>query len=493
MPAAQRKNIILPVRNAVDVEIARDQCNAEARENFWKFRQRVHPDLLQAAWQADVAEHLQQFYEDYCNNRKPKLLLQAPPQHGKTYQIEDFIAWFAGKEPDSKTIFASYSDELGIRVNLAMQRMLTSPRYREVFKNTRIAGQNTVTLSGRYQRNSSMLEFVGYKGSFRNTTIMGQINGQGLDLGVIDDPIKGRAEANSKVTRDKAWGFLMDDFFGRFSEKAGILMIQTRWHVDDPTGRWLQTFPETKVCRYPAIATEDETFRNKGEALFPQLKSIEFLNERKKGMTNASFEAQYQQSPFVQGGGMFPIEKIGVLSQMLVTEVKKSVCYIDKAGTEDGGAYTAIVLMHFLKDGRTVVEDVRRGQWSALTREQRIMQTVTSYKAKYSNVKIYVEQEPGSGGKESAENTVRMLRGFRVEADKPTGDKVIRADPYAAQVQGGNVLICAAPWNVDYLDELETFPNGKYLDQVDASSGAFMKLSLGYIYDSSQAWLGDLH
>ena len=94
-----------------------------------------------------------------------------------------------------------------------------------------------------------------------------------------------------------------------------------------------------------------------------------------------------------------------------------------------------------------------------------------------------VEQEPGSGGKESAEATVRMLAGYKCEADKVTDAKHIRADPYAAQVQAGNVSILSAPWNKDFLNEHETFPNGAYVDVVDAAAGAFAKLTLGSTYN----------
>ena len=86
-------------------------------------------------------------------------------------------------------------------------------------------------------------------GSFRATTVMGQINGMGLDLGVIDDPIKGRAEAQSEVTREKTWNWLTDDVLSRFSEHAGLIMIMTRWHVDDPAGRLIEHFRSRSVSR----------------------------------------------------------------------------------------------------------------------------------------------------------------------------------------------------------------------------------------------------
>ena len=74
--------------------------------------------------------------------------------------------------------------------------------------------------------------------------------------------------------------------------------------------RLIERFPDAKIFRYPAIAEEDEKNRSKGEALFPEHKSLSFLLERKKAMTQASWESEYQQNPIVVGGGIFPIEKI---------------------------------------------------------------------------------------------------------------------------------------------------------------------------------------
>jgi hypothetical protein len=243
-------------------------------------------------------------------------------------QVTDFIAWIAGKEPDLKTIFASYSDELGADVNKALQRIMTSECYVSIF------GVRLSKSGSRWVRNSNTLEYPYHGGSFYNTTVGGQITGKGLDLGVVDDPVKGRAEATSKTVRDKLWQWLTDDFLTRFSDSAGLLMIMTRWHLDDPIGRLIEHFTDAKIFRYAAIAEEDERNRSKGEALFPQHKSLSFLLERKKAMTQASWESEYQQNPIVVGGGIFPIEKLMTMPLLDRTDILKSVRYWDKAGTE---------------------------------------------------------------------------------------------------------------------------------------------------------------
>ena len=98
------------------------------------------------------------------------------------------------------------------------------------------------------------------------------------------------------------------------------------------------------------------------------------------------------------------------------------------------------------------------------------------------NYEVGVEMEPGSGGKENAENTLRNLAGFSCYADRVTGSKEARANPFAAQVQNSNVFFVAGPWRDALLDEMETFPSGLYRDQIDTCSGAFNRLALGSQY-----------
>ena len=164
-------------------------------------------------------------------------------------------------------------------------------------------------------------------------------------------------------------------------------------------------------------------------------------------------------------------------------EISAVVRYWDKAGTEGGGKYSAGVLMIRTRDNRYVIADVERGQWAAGEREQVIKQKAHADRTQFgAAVETWVEQEPGSGGKESAENTIRNLAGFNVRAERPTGDKLTRANPLAAQTQppAQNVWILAAPWNEAFLREAHNF-DGVHgvMDQIDAASGAFNKLALG--------------
>lgn len=178
----------------------------------------------------------------------------------------------------------------------------------------------------------------------------------------------------------------------------------------------------------------------------------------------------------------------------IVPRIADRVRYWDKASVPNSGCYTAGVLMARTSDGIYWIEDVVRGQWSVHVRNNIMLETAREDARKYDNqVLIFAEQEPGSGGKESMQQTIRMMAGFPVRRDLPSrgkrerivaGDKfpgeakIVRAQPFAAQAEGGNVRIKAGAYVGDLLDELTAFPESKYVDQVDASSACLNKLAL---------------
>ena len=150
------------------------------------------------------------------------------------------------------------------------------------------------------------------------------------------------------------------------------------------------------------------------------------------------------------------------------------VRYWDKAATENGGCETAGVKMTKTKDGRYYVEDVKHGRWSTFEREHIIRQTAEQ---DGKEVQIIIEQEPGSAGIDSARYTIQNLAGFKVKSERATGSKVERAEPFASQVEAGNVYLVTGEWNKAYINQHHNFPKTKLKDMVDASSGAFNWLS----------------
>lgn len=166
------------------------------------------------------------------------------------------------------------------------------------------------------------------------------------------------------------------------------------------------------------------------------------------------------------------------------TEGVKWVRYWDKAATDaveekayiNRTPFTAGVLVGRTRNGTFYVADVRREQYSPGKREELIQQTAYDDEEDLGNVTIWIEQEPGSGGKESAQLSSRKLAGFVVRTERVTGDKLGRAMPSSAQVEAGNVFLLEGDWNKAFIDECHAFPLGRIKDQVDAFGGAMNKL-----------------
>jgi predicted phage terminase large subunit-like protein len=196
---------------------------------------------------------------------------------------------------------------------------------------------------------------------------------------------------------------------------------------------------------------------------------------RRQRLNPYGFSALYQGRPTPRTGSTYDVTKIRIVEKPRARIVRE-VRYWDKAGTQDGGKRTAGVKMAILSDKSFLFLHVVKGQWAAGPREKNIKDTAETDGKK---VTIIVEQEPGSGGKESAEATVRNLIGYTVKIDKVTGSKELRADPLATQIDGNNVEMIRGDWNQGLKDELRAFPRGAFKDQADASAGAFNELAAG--------------
>lgn len=452
-----------------EIDLIEQYWQAKAREDFWAFRQYMHPKMKIGWWQREISQELTNFYYEFTAGKRPILLIQAPPQHGKSYQIIDFIAWMSGKNPDVKTIYASFSERLGVRANLALQRMYDSAKYKGVFPDTRISERNSVTISGQKLRNREILEYLDYEGYFRNTTVRGSITGEGLDLGILDDPIKGREEASSINTRDKTWDWLTDDFMSRFSEYAGLLGIMTRWHIDDPFGRIITNMGDkATVRRYPAIAEKDEKHRKQGEALFPEHKSLEFLMERKEAMFSANWEALYQQNPVIVGGGMIKTEWFGEYS--VLPKLKFSVVIGDTAQKiKERNDFSVFEHWGLGEDGYLYLIDLIRGKWEADELKKRAIAFWIKCK-QHGNCRYMGIEDKSSGTgliqQIRKESKIRIpVKAIERNTDKYT--RFMDAQPY---IESGYVkLPREAVWLNDFLAECERLtPDFKgFDDQID--------------------------
>lgn len=465
------------MKNFSDADLLEQLAIYESREDFWAYRQFINGSKLKEGWwQKEVARVLHNFYEEFVAGKRPIYIIQAPPQHGKSVQIVEFLSWLVGHNPDLKMIYASFSERLGIRANLRLQRIFDSPIYQKIFPETKINSKSAVTISAQYLRNREIMEFVDHQGFFRNTTVRGPITGEGLDIGIIDDPIKGRAEANSETVRNSTWDWFTDDFFSRFSDQAGTLMILTRWHVDDPAGRLEKTESNVKVFKYQAVATQEEEFRSEGEALFPEHKPIDFLLKRKALMASASWESLYQQNPYIEGGNLFREEYWRYYRQAdlprYFDEIIQSwdMAFKDKIENDwvvglvmarKGANYYVLdcVRKHLDYKGSKIAVVQMTSRWPLAKRK--FVEDKANGPAIISDLKDHI---PGL-----------------IEYNPEDQSKIARSLAVVHNVEAQNVYLPhpdEAFWVKEFIAELAKFPNGAHDDQVDAFTQGLNRLEL---------------
>lgn len=458
-----------------DIELIERLACHEARESFYAFRRFMRPNMKVNWFVADLCGHLQQFYDDLIDGQRPILAITAPPQHGKTIAVVDFLAWLAGKNPDLKSIYTSFSKRLGTRANLALQRIFDSPKYAKVFpelKIKRIGDKDPFAPV----RNSELIEFSKRDGFFRNTTVRGSITGESLDVGVIDDPIKGREAANSETIREGTWDWLTDDFFTRFSESAGLLFIMTRWHVDDPLSRMEQEVgDQMKVVKYQAIAETNEKYRAEGEPLFPEHKSLDFLLTRKKTMASISWSSLYQQTPKIVGGSIIKPEDFRFYK--ILPRIVERCIYGDTAQkTKEHNDYSVFECWGRGEDKNLYLLDLIRGKWEAPELKRNAIAFWNKHKALNSYElgtlrKLKIEDKASGTGliQEIRRNSGDSL--IPVEGIERGIDKYTRVLDIVGYIESGYVYLPEdAPFLSDFLIECEAFTaddSHMYDDQID--------------------------
>ena len=385
-------------------------------------------------------------------------------------------------KPFTRIIGASHEQGLAIRDTRKMRNLITSNWYQERWPLALTSDQNQKTF---YENDAT---------GFRQACAVSSMTGRRGDRIVWDDPHSVEA-ALSDAYRETALRVFQETLPTRLNnpDSSAIVIVMQRLHEADVSGLILENdYGYDHLCLPMEYEPErhcttsigfSDPRKEDGELLFPGRFPREVVDRDKKVMGSMAVAGQFQQRPAPRGGGFFDWGKLEIVDSA-PAKMTKMVRYWDKAGTDGGGAYTAGVLMGRDKDGAYYVLDVVRGQWGAAERERIIKQTAQT---DGKRVHIWIEQEPGSGGKESAEATIRNLSGFRIFSERATGDKAVRAEPYAVQVEAGNIKVVSAEWNQAFIDEHKTFPVGKYKDQIDASGGAFNKLAATGA--SLSAWL----
>lgn len=394
-----------------------------------------------------------------------RLCISTPPGHTKSDTITRRLSLFQGlREPTKTVVLTGYNQRFA-------EKNLSYPS-REIARELGILSPNATALDEWELTNGARIVVRGVGSA---PTGINPIH-----LLVTDDPIKDRAQAQSEVERENIWDWWKGSIVQRFWPQTRAIVIATRWHEDDLIGRLKASGdPSWTFVNLPAIAEENDPIgRMPGEALWPEEKPIEFLEAQRKAMGDYEFEALFQGNPSPRSGSLFQVDRLGFVDH--APEGLPACRAWDLAATEGAGDFTAGPKISGPDREGLFYVDPLRFQHEPFARNLRIRQTA---EMDGRAVRIRIPQDPGAAGKESAQALIRLLAGFSVKAEPVSGDKFLRAEPFAAQVNAFNVRVVTHGTEEGraaaraYVEELRQAPNGKYDDQIDGSSDAFNELS----------------
>ncbi len=459
---------------AVDLYLDRIFLQSNFYEFFKFFWTAINNETLIDNWHIKyLCDELQSVAERVFRREKKEydLIINIPPSMSKTSILNIYFPlWCWVNDYTIPFISVSYSYQLSINISEKCRDVLRSDLFQKYFYDIKVKEDSDTKQLFKVVKDNKV-------GGFRYaTSVGGTISGFHGHFLLLDDPLNA-VDALSEVKIKNVNEWIDNVIYSRKvdNDVSVVILIMQRLHENDVTGYLLEKNKNIKHICLPAIESEKvspsglKKYYTNG-LLDSKRLSKEVLEQKRIEMGDYAFSMQYLQEIVPKSGSFFDVSKLLIINSLDEKEVIRKVRYWDKAGTHQGGAYTVGVKMALLKNKTYIVLDVVRGQWEAGEREKIIRQVA---ELDGRDVSIIVEQEPGSGGKESAEATIRNLAGFRCYADRPTGDKILRADTFAVQLNAGNVAMLRAEWNSEYRRELEFFPYGKYKDQVDASSGAF--------------------
>lgn len=440
---------------------------AKAQTDFYwfsryMFYQRKHFKWMHNWHHEEICRKLEAVYRGEIT----RLIINIPPRYSKTeLVIVNFIAWCMGKTPDSEFIYTSYSADLAHNYNAQARDLIKTEAYQELFPDTQIATDKDA--KGHWGTTDGGVAYSAGVGGTMTGYGAGKMREEFGGAILIDDPHKA-SEARSKKRRQNIQEWFSETLKSRLNDpkRTPMILIMQRLHEDDLTGYLLSggDDDEWEHLLLPAIQAD-------GTALWPDKHDITKL----KAMQEANpymFAGQYQQTPTPGEGGEFKVDKLEIVDALPAT-AKKSCRGWDLGATANDGDPTAGVKIWDGGDGYYYVEDVERGQWDSSTVRSTIKLTA-QLDGKLTAIRL--PQDPGQAGKDQAKSYTRLLAGYNVAILPVSGDKITRAEPFAAQVNAGNVRLIKGDWNKAYIDELKLFPLGTNDDQVDGSADAFNHL-----------------
>ncbi len=390
------------------------------------------------------------------------LQINMPPQHGKSMHItETFPSYFLGKFPDHGVIEVSYNQTFAEKFGSRNKDKLS-------LYGNELFDIDVATDSRSKSEWGIMRDGVKTRGGMISRGIDSGVTGSSLgDCIIIDDPIKNRAEANSQVTRDKQWLEWVDSLSSRIHPGAIVIIIMTRWHEDDLSGRlnnpeYAPVLPWLNI-NLPLEAEENDLLgREVGQPLWEERYGYDFIIERKGHPS--SFNSLYQGRPTSQEGNVLKRhwwKYYDVLPPMATQIMSVDAAFKD---TKDSD-YVVVQVWGKVNADMYLIDQVRAKMNFMAT-----IQTIRNMVVKYPLAITKLIEDKANG---SAIISTLQQEIVGIIPVNPEGGKVARVNSVSAVIESGNVYLPRQKEFVhDFVEEAASFPNGQNDDQVDGMSQA---------------------
>lgn len=382
-----------------------------------------------------------------------RLIIQAPPRHGKSMLTSEYFpAWYLGRNPDKYIITATYGQELADDFGRKVRNQIRSDEHRAAFPGCKLSEDSQS--ASRFGTDDG--------GSYFALGVGGSATGRGANIFIIDDPLKGREEADSETYRRRLKDWYASVAYTRLMPGGSIIIMNTRWHEDDLTG-WVMAehqHEDWTVIDLPAI---DEN----GKALWPEQYDIEALDRIKKTIGQREWQALYMQQPAPDTGDYF--KRDWFKSYDKSPKHLRIYGASDYAVTADGGDFTEHGVIGLDPEGEVYLLDWWSGQTTSDVWIETQLDMVDKWKPQCwigESGPIRRSVEPFLIRRMKERRSLCRLEWLPSIHDKPT-----RCRPFQAMAASGMVYLPAKEdWAQRLLRQLLTFPVGVFDDAVDVLS-----------------------
>lgn len=422
----------------------------DATERLIPFTEYTNAGYRPAPHHRKIAEKL----EAVERGEIDRLMIFMPPRHGKSeLASRRFPAWYLGRNPGRQIIAASYNSDLATDFGREVRNIVDSTEYGCLF-DTKLRDDSRA--ADRWNTDKG--------GAYVAAGVGTAVTGRGAHILLIDDPLKDREEADSELRRQRVWDWYTSTAYTRLMPGGSVIVIQTRWHEDDLSGRLLDAAraggDQWDVLDLPAIGDD-------GKALWPEWYDEKTLERIRVAIGPRDWSALYQQRPAPEEGDYFKSDWLKPYDKLPDIKTLRVYGGSDYAVTADGGDYTVHVVVGLDPEGRMYLLDLWRGQKSTDVWIEAFCDLVLKWKP------IGWAEEQGqirAGVGPYLDRRSRERRAFVARDAFPTrGDKAVRAQSIRGRMAlDGLYVPHGSEWYPAFRSELLSFPAGKHDDQVDA-------------------------